>query len=509
MKRGILYAVAVAAIVFMGCDYGEPNGGGDGDADRYLSEYYGRINGGAATVAPSAYTLTVAVSSAGGGFVSPSGRQSCPANSQVTVMAAPYADYRFVGWSGAPAGVDASSPLITFDINADLTLVANFQLISVSPGSYALTVNAGNGGTVTPSGTSICNSGSQITVTAAADPGYVFTGWTGAPQGVSAASESITFRINDNTVLTANFRSQIDGIAVSGTTLSGKLVNLDRIAESHKTYIVEVNADETIAPYTFQYTGAIDITVKLVGNGVNRNIRLSSHGRMFTVRTDVTLILGDNITLLGHSGNTDALVYINGGTLKMNSGSTVTGNGETGITLYSGTFEMAGGSISGNKTTTNGGGVYMSGGAFTMSGGTISGNTASNGGGVHVYSGTFTMTGGFILGNKADKSGGGVYDNSTFNMRDGTISGNTAAEYGGGVYVSGYSNFAKTGGIITGYGDDQGNGNVVMDYKGAMNRRGHAVYAYNYSNSRLRESTAGPEADLSVSGSTFGGVWDQ
>jgi hypothetical protein len=510
MKRRILHIAVIAAIAIMGCDYGEPNGdNGAGDSDRYLSEYYGRLNGGGTTVAQSTCTLTVTVSPADGGFASPAGRQSYPVNTPVTVTAAQYPGYTFAGWSGAPSGVNASNSSITFDIACNLELVATFQKISVPPGTYTLTVNAGNGGTATPSGTSVHDSGSQITVKATANADCIFTGWTGAPQGVNATSDIITFNINSNTVLTANFRPQIEGIYAQGVTLAGKLNWLDRTADSHNTYIVEVKADETIAPRTFEYKDAINVTVALMGDGVNRTIKLSSNGRMFTVRSGVTLILGNNITLQGHKDNTGPMVYVNGGTFKMNNGSTVTGNGETGVNVYSGTFEMSGGAISGNNTSTNGGGVYMSGSAFTMSGGTISGNTASNGGGVYVSSGTFTTTGGSILGNKANKSGGGVYDYSTFIMRDGIISANTATEYGGGVYVSSYNTFTKTGGTITGYVDDQSNGNVVKDYAGALSRCGHAVYAYNYSNSKRKETTAGPEVILSVSGSTFDGVWDQ
>ncbi|MDE7193179.1 MAG: hypothetical protein K2O14_04335, partial [Oscillospiraceae bacterium] len=68
--------------------------------------------------------------------------------------------------------------------------------------------------------------------------------------------------------------------------------------------------------------------------------------------------------------------------------------------------------------------VYVYSGTFTMYGGTISGNTySSNGGGVYVYNkGTFTMYGGTISDNNITGSynaGGGVYVNgsgSTFKM---------------------------------------------------------------------------------------------
>ena len=52
-----------------------------------------------------------------------------------------------------------------------------------------------------------------------------------------------------------------------------------------------------------------------------------------------------------------------------------------------------------------------------MTGGTISGCEADNGGGVYTYlSTTFTMSGGTISSNKATYRGGGVYNQGTFNM---------------------------------------------------------------------------------------------
>ena len=84
------------------------------------------------------------------------------------------------------------------------------------------------------------------------------------------------------------------------------------------------------------------------------------------------------------------------------------------------------------------------GGTFTMNGGTISGNRASyDGGGVYVEDGcTFTMNGGTISGNTANNDGGGVYANwgATVNLNGGTITGNTASnDYGrgGGVMLKG------------------------------------------------------------------------
>jgi len=296
-----------------------------------------------------------------------------------------------------------------------------------------------------------------------------------------------------------------EGIMLRGSTLAYKLAWLDRSAESHNTYIVEINANENIAPYTFQYSGAIDITVILRGDNTNRTIRLNTNATMFTVKSNVTLVLDNNITLHGHSGNTGNMVDVNGGILKMNAGSIITGNiTYGGVHVISGTFEMTGGTISGNGRSTSfmGGGVDNR-GTFTMSGGTISGNNASSGGGVY-SSGTFTMSGGTISGNKSSDKGGGVYmDYGTFAMRGGTIIGNTAVNYGGGVYRSS-GTFTKTGGTITGYNSDPDDGNVVKDEGGnVFARRGHAVYV---SDNKRKETTAGVEANLSTDGS---GGWDE
>ena len=119
-----------------------------------------------------------------------------------------------------------------------------------------------------------------------------------------------------------------------------------------------------------------------------------------------------------------------------------------GVTVE-GTFNMYGGSITGNDTTDAGGGVSLPYGAhsarFNLYGGSITNNTANNGGndgggGVHILSGKFTMYDGRITENHADRAnygGGGVYLSRAgyFIMKGGSITNNTAKN-GGGVYTS-------------------------------------------------------------------------
>jgi len=291
----------------------------------------------------------------------------------------------------------------------------------------------------------------------------------------------------------------IQGTIVPGNNLTEKLAWLQRSADSHNTYILEVRANENIAPHVFEYRGAINITIVLRGDNVNRTIRLRSHGRMFSIRPNVTFILDNNITLNGHNGNDNALVFVVGGTFKMNSGATITGNTNTGysgggVYIGSGTFEMTGGIISGNTSRHTGGGVIVFDGSFIMTGGTISGNTAGDGS---------VSSPSSISANRGANRGGGVSVwGGIFNMRGGTITGNTAHESGGGVFFRS-GTFNKSGGIITGFSTDSSNGNVVRDNAGnIIARSGHAVFV----NENLRlETTAGTGRNLSNRDS---GRWD-
>ncbi|MDR2965153.1 MAG: DUF5018 domain-containing protein, partial [Treponema sp.] len=111
-----------------------------------------------------------------------------------------------------------------------------------------------------------------------------------------------------------------------------------------------------------------------------------------------------------------------------NTSINTTNYGGGGVVVQSGTFTMYNGTISGNSSAYNGGGVSTTGGnaRFVMDSGTISSNTAANrGGGVCMRSGTFTMNNGEIKDNTANSSEGAgvcVIENGTFTIEDGAIS---------------------------------------------------------------------------------------
>ena len=205
---------------------------------------------------------------------------------------------------------------------------------------------------------------------------------------------------------------------------------------------------------------------------IENNVTLCLNGHKITAADgmDAIYMTGGSFTLTDCKGvgtithassKTGRGVYVSSGTFNMYGGS-IAGNKAQdakgrggGVYVYSGsgTFNMYGGSITGNRATGDGGGVYKSGSnsSFNMYGGSITGNTANSyGGGVYVDGGGFTMSGGTIGGTKTGETntatygGGGVYvvgSSSTFEMTDGSITGNNAyksdyiSTFGGGVCV--------------------------------------------------------------------------
>lgn len=194
-----------------------------------------------------------------------------------------------------------------------------------------------------------------------------------------------------------------------------------------------------------------------------------THGKNFQgVQTE-----GRGVDIGYGSSSTTATFNLWGGSITGNA----CNNSGGGVVVYSGTFNMYGGKITDNtaglkKENGNGagGGVYVDmRGTFNLYRGEISENTAvlQGGGGVYVYNtGKFTMHDGLITRNtvtllgestssySADYGGGGVLNKGTFIMENGTISDNTMIPFsdngtqgGGGVYNTG--TFTMENGTLT------------------------------------------------------------
>ena len=134
------------------------------------------------------YTLTA--SAADGGSVSTLGG-SYNKGTQVSITATASEGYRFTGWSNG----SSDNPL-TVTLNSNTSITANFEVIV---NTYSLAVTAGEGGSVSSEGGDY-SEGEQVTITATAEEGYRFIGWSDG-----STQESVTITITENTEISAEF----------------------------------------------------------------------------------------------------------------------------------------------------------------------------------------------------------------------------------------------------------------------------------------------------------------
>ncbi|MCF0200367.1 MAG: redoxin domain-containing protein [Bacteroidales bacterium] len=144
------------------------------------------------------YTISTSSNPSAGG--STSGGGSYDEGASCTVHATANSGYTFTNWTENGAQVSTNANY-TFTVTGNRTLVANF---TQQPSSYTITTssNPSNGGTTTGGGT--YPSGASCTVTATANPGYVFQKWMQGSTQVST-NPSYTFTVTGNRNLVAYF----------------------------------------------------------------------------------------------------------------------------------------------------------------------------------------------------------------------------------------------------------------------------------------------------------------
>lgn len=277
--------------------------------------------------------------------------------------------------------------------------------------------------------------------------------------------------------------------------------SLKAITEAGNYYLlndVEVESNGSSTMYSDPYVWQPKNGVKLCLNGHSIIGKNSNERSMIEVNSGVTFDLTDCKTTGKVTHGEDRLgkqttgraVDIGYGSSSATAtfnlwGGSITGNfcndSAGGVAITSGTFNMYGGTITGNTAGLRkqsgygaGGGVFVDmRGTFNLYRGEISDNTAvyQGGGGVYVYTtGKFTMHDGLITRNTvtllgestssysadyADYGGGGVLNKGTFIMEKGTISDNTVVPFadngtqgGGGVFNTGI--FTMENGTLTG-----------------------------------------------------------
>jgi hypothetical protein len=74
--------------------------------------------------------------------------------------------------------------------------------------------------------------------------------------------------------------AQDGGTVAQGNSIADKMEWLKAFVQTGGNYIVEVRADESIAPQELKYSGKNNITITIRGVGANRTLSLSSNGSM-------------------------------------------------------------------------------------------------------------------------------------------------------------------------------------------------------------------------------------
>jgi uncharacterized repeat protein (TIGR02543 family) len=149
-----------------------------------------------------------------GGTVSGTASGSYTAGTAISVTATPDKGYHFTEWTinGASiTGGDTVNPA-AFSMPANaVALTANFAKDTPGATTYNFTRTAGAGGTVSGTASGSYSQGTAISVTATADSGYRFTGWTvnGASITGGYTTNPAAFSMPANAVtLTANFETK-------------------------------------------------------------------------------------------------------------------------------------------------------------------------------------------------------------------------------------------------------------------------------------------------------------
>lgn len=269
---------------------------------------------------------------------------------------------------------------------------------------------------------------------------------------------------------------------------------------------ITVTANINITSGTLEIAGNKTVTIDLCGFTLNRGLTMRDYntgGQVVTVRSGSTLNLSNGTLTGGWGGDSGGI--LNYGTVNLTNviitGCTGDNRGGGIVNCDGSTFNMTGGSITGNTSKdvkvkdtdlVGGGGLFNYYGAkATLTGVTIENNkTVIYGGGGICNYGTMTLNDCTITGNHANTDGGGIWVGQneenrkpSLNINGGTITGNTANRVGGGIlnggsYGDAKHEFLNMQGEITVTGNTAGDGmpnNLYLKYRKYVTATGSLV----------------------------------
>ena len=208
--------------------------------------------------------------------------------------------------TGTAVGVSTGTAVITATCGG----VAGNLTLTVRPRQFTLTINktgAGNGSVFsTPSGTTF-DEGTVVSITATANAGSSFTGWSGACTGTT---QPCSVTMSQNRTVTADFTNSESFIL--SLPMSRSMTQVFDPAPPGCTYTVSINVTAfTLALGATTAAGTMTSTINIQGNSG------SCTGNPFQVVSTGNLTVNGNtisgsLTHTGSNGTVDQTVTFNG-----------------------------------------------------------------------------------------------------------------------------------------------------------------------------------------------------
>ena len=212
-------------------------------------------------VSPTSYSISANVAPAGAGTVKVNGSgtsATVTAGDEVTLAATANSGYRFVGWMEGDQTVSTDTTY-AFQASSNRSLTAKFEKV------YTVTVNASGGGTATGGGSYA--EGETVTLSAQANQGYRFTGWTSSNGGTfaDASSESTTFTMPAGDVtVTAGFTRISSGSTTPSKTPSQQAADKIKSAKDGSTVEITLRTGQTkLDKEVFEELAGRDVTLEI------------------------------------------------------------------------------------------------------------------------------------------------------------------------------------------------------------------------------------------------------
>ena len=362
--------------------------------------------------------------------------------------------------TGAVGGV--AGPIVSESKDARVTLIGS----KIDSSKSSWNNNKGTAVSMSKGGKLVIDAGSEITGCQNGSEAVAVYGGTGSIEvsgritgnkvtdGAVYAGSGVTVTIGENAEISGNAANLIAVKADDENAVTDNSLKYGKFGNSCYEESAVVISDSGTA-YSDIYNSLKNAgTMYLLKDGVftrkdgdtdkgnlDKSISVTLDGQNNTVTFETGTAVAQNITFtnvtLDISNLSGDAFSIWGGSVTLESGANVTGNGQAAagerrfVTANANTtFNMKeGSSVSGViNSTALGGAVQLKGGTFNMTGGTINGCKANAGGAVYIRDGgKMVMSGGEIKNNSSNwPQGGGIFiENGTLTVSgDATVDGN-------------------------------------------------------------------------------------